>query len=100
MALMEKVYEIQEHVLEDKLKISTADEMLRKLMLVMMIARRKLKNALSQIDHLSLRQLEEKNIIGKIRWNLSEARSMAGEINGLFSEAKQILQILEDLENR
>jgi hypothetical protein len=74
--------------------------MLRKLMLVMMLAKRKLENALSQIDHLSPQQLDDKDIIGKIRWKLSEARSMAGGINYLFSEAKTILQILEDLEKQ
>jgi hypothetical protein len=94
-----KVYEIQEHILDNKLKISTTDEILRKLMLVIMLARGRLENTLSQICHLSPRQLGEENIIRKIRRNLDEACFMAGGINGLFSEAEKMLQILEDLEN-
>ncbi|MDR3187218.1 MAG: hypothetical protein LBT63_02200 [Holosporaceae bacterium] len=92
-----KVYEIQEHVLEGKLKIFTADEMLRKLMLITMLARRKLENALSRMGQLSPRQLEEENAMGKIRWSIGEAQSMAGGVNELFSKAKKLLQILEDL---
>lgn len=96
----QKVYAIRQDVLDDRIhaSVATDDEAIKKTMLLMMLLKRRLENALSWMNGLSPHQLKEKNVIGKMLFVLSESHSMAGGLDHLFLEATALMDMLKDSE--